>query len=80
MPNLTLKNIPDELYQRLKESAEQHHRSINSELIDRLEKLFMPVKYSPEKYIANAQLLRKRVKVKKLSAREINELKEQGRP
>ena len=32
MANLTLKNIPNELYDCLKEAASQHHRSINSEL------------------------------------------------
>jgi len=30
---LTLKNIPDELYGRLKQAAEVHHRSLNSEVI-----------------------------------------------
>ena len=30
---LTLKNIPDEVYERLKASAETHRRSLNSEAI-----------------------------------------------
>jgi plasmid stability protein len=32
MPALTVKNIPDDLYDHLKVSAKAHHRSINSEL------------------------------------------------
>lgn len=33
MASLTIKNIPDKLYQQLKHAANTHHRSINSELI-----------------------------------------------
>nr|HIL75443.1 Arc family DNA-binding protein [Rhodospirillales bacterium] len=33
MPALTIKNVPDDLYKELKHVAEQHHRSINSEVI-----------------------------------------------
>ncbi|MGE0158642.1 MAG: Arc family DNA-binding protein [Gemmatimonadales bacterium] len=37
MPNLTLKNIPADLLERLKASAEVGRRSLNSEVIHRLE-------------------------------------------
>lgn len=33
MPSITLKNIPEDLYLRLKASAERNRRSINSEAI-----------------------------------------------
>ena len=33
MPNLTIKNIPDELFEKLKAAAERHHRSMNKEAI-----------------------------------------------
>lgn len=33
MPALTIKNIPDDLYLTLKQTAESHRRSINSEVI-----------------------------------------------
>ena len=35
--NLTLKGVPDEVYERLKTSATVNHRSLNSEIIARLE-------------------------------------------
>lgn len=38
MAAITLKNIPDRLYQRLKYFAKVHHRSLNSEIIFNLEK------------------------------------------
>ena len=40
MPTLTLKNIPDELHALLKESAERNRRSLNSEILIRLESAF----------------------------------------
>jgi plasmid stability protein len=35
---MTLKNVPDELYEQLKRSAERHRRSINKEAITCLER------------------------------------------
>lgn len=40
MTTLTLKNIPDELHALLKESAERNRRSLNSEILVRLESAF----------------------------------------
>ncbi|HZZ93246.1 MAG TPA: Arc family DNA-binding protein [Usitatibacter sp.] len=40
MATLTLKNIPDELHARLKESAKRNRRSLNSEILMRLESGF----------------------------------------
>ncbi len=40
MLTLTLKNIPKELHAQLKESAEKHRRSLNSEILVRLESDF----------------------------------------
>ena len=37
MPALTLKNIPADLHARLKASAERNRRSLNSEILARLE-------------------------------------------
>ena len=37
MLNLTLKNIPSDLHARLKASAESNRRSLNSEILARLE-------------------------------------------
>ncbi len=40
MLNLTLKNIPKQLHSRLKQSAEKNRRSLNSEILARLESEF----------------------------------------
>ena len=38
MPTLTLKNIPARLHAKLKESATKNRRSLNSEILTRLER------------------------------------------
>jgi Arc-like DNA binding domain len=38
MPTLTLKNIPPRLHATLKQSAERNRRSLNSEILTRLER------------------------------------------
>lgn len=39
MPVITLRDVPEPLYQRLKQQAEVHHRSLNKEVIALLEAL-----------------------------------------
>lgn len=80
MANLTLKNIPDDLYELLKEAANRHHRSINSELIACLEKMLLPNRLAPDQILANARAVRARVKTKKISAKDIADAKTMGRP
>ena len=42
MATMTLKNVPDELYEQLKRSAERHRRSVNKEAITCLERALGP--------------------------------------
>jgi plasmid stability protein len=50
--NLTLKGIPDEVYERLKTSASINHRSLNSEIIARLEAQVLPRRSAAEQLAA----------------------------
>jgi len=43
---VTLKNIPDDLYERLKAAASRHRRSLNGEAIVCLESVLNPAKIS----------------------------------
>lgn len=38
MPGITIKNIPDDLYRRLVETARTHHRSLAKEIVVALER------------------------------------------
>lgn len=77
---LTLKNIPDEVYERLKASAEAHRRSLNSEAIVCLETALLPGRMSPAERLARARELRRTLPKGRFSARRLDELKRAGRP
>jgi len=77
---LTLKNIPDEIYERLKTTAALHRRSLNSEAIVCLETVLLPGKLAPAERIARARALRAGLADKTYAAAEIDALKRQGRP
>lgn len=79
MATVTFKNIPDDLYEQLKQSASAHHRSINSELIHRLEKTFKPTPVSAAELAEQALALRNRVGAKQLDSDEIKAAINQGR-
>ncbi len=55
---LTLKNIPDTVYERLKASAAQHRRSLNSEAIVCLEAVLSPAAPSSIERLHRARALR----------------------
>ena len=77
--NLTLKNIPDDVYDRLRWSAETHRRSINNEAILCLESVLAPARVSVAERILRARGLRAALP-KKFKAKEIDSLKRDGRP
>jgi len=77
---LTLKNIPDEVYQRLKASAEQHRRSLNSEAIVCLESVLLPGRIDPGERLARARALRAALQGTGFEARAVDAMKREGRP
>lgn len=79
MPSFTIKNIPDELYEHLKQAASAHHRSVNSELIYCLERTLLPTKLSSSELKETAQSLRSRVKTGRIEIDEIDAAKNEGR-
>lgn len=77
---LTLKNIPDEVYERLKTAAERHRRSLNSEAIVCLETVLTPRRISTGERLARARQLRAGLATVEFQPQEIDDLKRQGRP
>ena len=80
MPNITVKNIPDELYERLKESAQAHRRSINSEILVCIEQAVYSQRLAPEAFLERARLLRQKTAAHSVSDEEFTQTKEAGRP
>ena len=75
---LTLKNIPDHVYDRLKLSAQAHRRSMNSEAIICLEAALVPSKLTTTERLARARALRGALPKGKFRARDIDAMKREG--
>ena len=56
--SITLKNIPDPIYQRIKLAAKRHHRSMNNEIIACLEQALAPQPVDIETRLDRARRLR----------------------
>ena len=78
--NLTLKNIPDEIYANLKVAAETHRRSLNSEIIACLERVLMPRRIGAEERLERARQLREATRAGTFSRRRISRAIRRGRP
>ena len=76
---LTLKNIPDEIYEQLKTAAEMHRRSLNSEAIVCLETVLAPVRLNSSDRLLRARQIRSSLGTSKFSAQDIDLAKRQGR-
>ena len=61
MPNFTLKQIPDEVYVKLKKRAEAHRRSMNNEIIVCLEKMVNPEELDAIHILEKARELRREI-------------------
>lgn len=80
MATLTLKNIPDDLYNQLKDTAKLHHRSINSEILYCLERVINPHKVNVNEHLELARQLRVKTTNYLLTDEEIDKAKSEGRP
>jgi plasmid stability protein len=80
MPSITVKNVPEELYERLKLSAQANRRSINSEIIVCIERAVSSERVEPEVVIARARELRDRTAEYRITDEEFNSAKADGRP
>lgn len=77
--SLTLKNIPDALYERLKAAAELHRRSLNSEAIVCLESVLLPNRVAPSDRVARARALRAGLPQGRFTTEDIDAAKRAGR-
>ena len=80
MATITIKNIPDDLYNELKERAARNRRSINNELITLIEQAFQSYRPSPVEIEVEARRLREMTAHYHLTNEELNGWKNKGRP
>ena len=76
---ITLKNIPDDIYASLRAAADSHHRSLNGEVIDCLQRALLPAKISADERLNRARVLRSGFKNQTFSSAEIAKVIKQGR-
>lgn len=77
--SITLKNVPDDVYRRLKASAEMHRRSLNSEAIVCLEAALLPGPIQAADRLARVRALRAALPGLNFKARDIDAFKREGR-
>ncbi len=79
MPTITLRNVPDDLHQHLKQQAKTHHRSVNREVIVLLETLLKKsvdptAPTSEERLSAMMEISRRCAELPELDSRSADEI------
>jgi len=79
VPSITVKNIPAEMYEKLKKSAEASHRSLNSEIIACIERAVQSQQVAPELLLAKARKFRSKTASHPITDDEFDQAKVAGR-
>jgi len=80
MANFTVKNIPPDLYKKLKQAADMNRRSINSEIIVCIEKSVQSQAIDSEIVLNKARKLRNYTSAHPLTNQKLSQIKSVGRP
>ena len=78
MATITLKNIPDELHEALKQKASIQRRSLNNEIIACLEASVRSTPIDADAFLSRIRLLRNEV-AGRLTNKDLKTLKNEGR-
>jgi antitoxin FitA len=76
---ITLKGIPDEVYEQLRTSADANRRSLSSEAIACLESALLPRKTTALEHGAAARAIRNSLKAGAFKPNELDRFKRAGR-
>ena len=79
MATITVKNIPDDLYKKLKEAASYNRRSINSEVIYCIENYVKSRKINADEFIEQINNFYREKHIPLLTNDTLREFKECGR-
>ncbi len=80
MPDVALRGLSPELHQALKRAAERSHRSLNGEILARLEASLGSPILDVEALLARIEARRDRTNIPELDDPELRGLKQAGRP
>jgi len=79
MASLTLKNIPEDLVEQLRRSAAEARRSLNSEILYRLDASVRSRRLDPEELLDRARAVRRTVS-HPVTEEDLRRARSQGRP
>ena len=79
MPTITVKNVPDDIYEDLKNSASIHRRSINSEVIFCIEKAVRCHRLDPNELFTRVEAIRNKIDVPPLTDAVLRQARGDGR-
>ena len=80
MATMTLKNVPDELYEELRRSAARHRRSMNREAITCLERALKGERMDPESLVSRVRESRARMAGVFVTDADLRAARDEGRP
>lgn len=80
MASLTIKGIPDELLDSLRRMAEANRRSINSEVLHRLERSVGRTPIDPQEFLSRVRTRRERLQLPPLTDEFLAQARSEGRP
>ena len=80
MTTVTIKELPEDLYRRLREQAARNRRSISAEAIVCLQRSLGVAAVDPEAFLADVALLRERSTEFYVTDESIREARRRGRP
>lgn len=71
MNAITIKNIPSELYEKLKITARENRRSINKEVINCIERSIRSRRINEEEFIARIEVIQRKYKLPRVTEKDL---------
>ena len=79
MHSITIKNIPTDLYDKLKIKARENRRSINNEVINCLDRSLKSRQIDADEFISKIEFIHNKYKLPKITAKNLKEGIKEGR-
>ena len=79
MHSITIKNIPSELYEKLKSKARVNRRSINNEVIHCIDRSLRSHRIDPEEFIVRIESIHRKHTFPRITAKDLKEGIRKGR-
>lgn len=80
MPDVALRGMSPDLHQALKREAQRSHRSLNGEILARLEASLTSATVDVDTLVARIRARKNRLRIPDLDADDLRALKQDGRP